>query len=1374
MRGSMKLLNNILIVLVLSMLSVMSSAYELSFRDTGWQLVSFPRLPENATVESVFGDAANDGSLTWVWTFDNESKKWSRWPQDSIGAISDISELKTGQGYWVYTDSGFNLAVESGGITPGGQTLYPGWNLIGATGDSDMPYEQALAGVPFLELWSYDLNSSGFKVVRKSGGSGVVIEEQFLQVETGNGYWAYVTEQTSLVPSLGTFLPADVDIEPLLNHSKYGQKTFWDNVSPGDIDWNGDGYFDFPNTQNTVAFGDFLNRQRMSITNTGNGVLSWTATIEPAVKWLLFEAFDEDGNPVLTDNVFGNVSDINGELVMVANRVGMAPSDNYSTQIVLRSNGDVPEKRIDVILEVADIVGDYEVTVRLDSVNAKDADLHNPKYFISFARDGAGVKAFMDEERSLLIPETTYLSGTYVGNPENNFQLLGQLNLPEGHEHNPYSSDVRREFTLIGQRSDGRDGLSPLDLKGEYSENIYGLFEDPVLLKGEFVATRISSKPRKQDNRISDDVNGDIVSSHENGGVSEFTTSITDPISITDIQALVDIEHVDPESLKIELVGPEHKVENGAGIEIRRTYVILHEYQNRSLSSLNFDEYDTTVESLAVYEGQLAAGDWMLRITNTSESIGRLLGWELDIKGANVYSINGTTESGVRLQLTGCGVSITTTSDAVTGDFSFDGLIPCNYKITVVQLGYEVSFTEVNIVGCYSNDTEACSLESDYQVELTAVQLLELNPQVATVPGEMKVVTSPVNAFLPSKPENILSVRSIDVTDYPSLDSSLISRDWALYKHVNAWTRAPQDGYLMDSVNLIDYEKLKSLSPDKSSYEVKSDQNLDSYSLQPAMFYFDLTVDTTVLSNQVMFETGGSGVGLVIFQNATDLMVSIGTGNDIDLTVNDVFKDNTRYGLVVELQGSNTITLFLARLDRNGAPLESFKPIAMDTWAGNFDWSGGDNAGWGLVNSGVQTQVLGSYVPFSGTWHLGQFFSQESVSLLESNGFDGSDVDMNYFSYSEDHSQWYRSSNISLEYTDDTLDPRGGNSAIKATHAGNGQRGIIFDSSKHGQGAFNVAQGELVTLSVFLKPGSTSQFRFRFADGSSYKGAYLVDIITAVDSGTANVRSTPLANGWYRVEATYEATSDFQDFHCDAWFVFNNTYNINSEGYIYVYGPQCEKHSATNDMGMTAYIPTGENHGSRFDSSILVASKSGSTASTWNNSFPGRSDFAGSYYINLDSQVTNNLTSQQETLSYKTGDIILQYMPTNNVHFGAISTYAGAGTTSLNAMDTATFDINRPPLVNTQGIEDSDSFTAEIDPATETNASNMINENPVNPGQYSFLPSGFDAPVGKTSNHFRVYVSTGQLIHGLSAYGGGFRLDTGIQSAQKDDNKETD
>jgi hypothetical protein len=159
---------------------------------------------------------------------------------------------------------------------------------------------------------------------------------------------------------------------------------------------------------------------------------------------------------------------------------------------------------------------------------------------------------------------------------------------------------------------------------------------------------------------------------------------------------------------------------------------------------------------------------------------------------------------------------------------------------------------------------------------------------------------------------------------------------------------------------------------------------------------------------------------------------------------------------------------------------------------------------------------------------------------------------------------------------------------------------------------------------------------------------------------------------------------------------------------------------------------------------------------SWVHSIEQSESNAGIYYLQLSSAV-KDASNQAETLVYYTQIIQINYLDTANVHFGSYSTNAAAGSAGLSAMDSATFDINRPSVVDIDPFKDSTNFTSEVNPATETNVLEMA------PGQEDIQVHD---PAGNLNNHYRMFISTGQLYHTGSIYGSDQRLDVGIQSQE--------
>ena len=75
--------------------------------------------------------------------------------------------------------------------------------------------------------------------------------------------------------------------------------------------------------------------------------------------------------------------------------------------IRIESNGataNEPVRDISVTMNVADFLGDYKLTAKIDTVNGNKADLHNPRIFMSLYRDADGLKAFADFKRKVDLP----------------------------------------------------------------------------------------------------------------------------------------------------------------------------------------------------------------------------------------------------------------------------------------------------------------------------------------------------------------------------------------------------------------------------------------------------------------------------------------------------------------------------------------------------------------------------------------------------------------------------------------------------------------------------------------------------------------------------------------------------------------------------------------------------------------------------------------------------------------------------------------------------------------------------------------------------------------------------------------------------------
>jgi len=682
----------------------------------GWNLISLSVDPVNPDIGNIFSSLG--ATFESAWRYDAVSQSWQMYPA-SVTGVETFTTLETGQGYWVKVTSNSTLVIEGNDITAGGQIeLYPGWNLAGFTNASDIQYNDVLKNVAYTQLWTYDSLAGAFIGVEIATGTGTVLREEFQFIQPGRAYWVLATEQTTVGPELATALPGDIDVAPLLALGQFGEAVLWSDLNVGDQDIGNDGYYDFPNTQRTISFSNNLVEHEFTIFNAGTGVLNWQAKIlnPGASPWLSLQKFDE----VLQDNI--KLTEIAGSqtrdsyrLAIVANRAQLAPGDYYG-QIEISSNGNtaLPEQSsriINVHMNVATIVGEYDVQIMLESISfqgqTKQADMHNPRMFLSISEDNGDIKGVIDERQTLLMPKRFYLTGAAVQNNTNDFSLSGSISLParesgkEGANFNPYNVDLQREITLQGQRSATPDS-NPLDLKGQYFETVRNVLDEPIYIEGSFHAVYKPNAEVTTDNVIARNNGGDIPDQNPDLNKLVSTINIKDPLLISGSDVTVNLTHTRATDLIVTLSSPEGNL------------VRLRENNTDPLGKVTYDTDIQSIDSMESFTGEIATGDWVLTIEdNVPGELGSLIEWSLNIRGTPVYNITGTLPAvpdDTQLLLTGCGVTRITTVTA--GQYIFSNLINCNYQITLLDSGYQLSSATVEVNGDHVN-----LLETDLPTE---------------------------------------------------------------------------------------------------------------------------------------------------------------------------------------------------------------------------------------------------------------------------------------------------------------------------------------------------------------------------------------------------------------------------------------------------------------------------------------------------------------------------------------------------------------------------------------------------------------------------------------------------------------------------------
>ncbi len=747
----------LLLLLLLSPLSTVQAATQVVELRYGWNMISLSVTPDDPSVGAIFAPIAD--KFESVWKIDPIQQEWYSFPPPIVG-MDSVDELEVGKGYWVKVANSVTLQIEGLDTPPEGDlVLYPGWNMVGFPITEDTDYTNLLTGVPYSQVYSFDVDSGEFKGIELIPGTQTVTKEDFTRIEPGMGYWIYATEQVTLGPVLSTSLHGDVDQEPLLPEGEYGERVLWDEFSSGDEDIGEDGWYDRSNTQRSLTFSDNQNEQQIIIYNKGTGVLRWTAEIVDSseVPWLKIQSEDLDGEITLVTSISGEQAQTTSYITLQVDRTRLAPlKEGYQATIRLTSNGtsgtEQEERFIQVLMEVPNIVGDYNVLVKIETINDKEADMHNPRLYLSLYEDNDGVKGIIDHSRSLLMSRRFYLSGVYVEDGSNQFTLSGSIVLPpkdsglDGSDLNPYQVELQREITLIGTRSEPTDAnLNALDLKGEYRETIRNVLPEPIYLSGTFEAIRTQKTPLVTDQVIVE-TNGDVIP--DNTGPTEYELVVEDNILITEVDVTVNLTHTRKEDLIVKLISPYN------------TPVRLREHSSQQVGEMIYDTTAVPIDSMDNFTGELAGGTWKLVVEDdVAGESGSLIAWSLDIKGTKVFSIKGSitgVPDGATVMLTGCG--IVKAVQALNGQYQFDNLIDCRYQITVIHPGYE---------------------QYERFVLLSGGDLAEID-----LTPEKRVSPTPDFIATPKFGQKPFTIQLIDITDLDEAETYI--HNWSIYQHNDA------------------------------------------------------------------------------------------------------------------------------------------------------------------------------------------------------------------------------------------------------------------------------------------------------------------------------------------------------------------------------------------------------------------------------------------------------------------------------------------------------------------------------------------------------------------------------------------------------------
>ncbi len=115
------------------------------FLKNGWNFISLPLQPKDASLSSLLSDISP--AVRIIWGYDNEKKEWLKYsPSSSLFTVySSLQNLEAGKGYWIYMAEEGVLTYASQPASLPAVKLFPGWNLIGRRGIGMKPIAPALS-----------------------------------------------------------------------------------------------------------------------------------------------------------------------------------------------------------------------------------------------------------------------------------------------------------------------------------------------------------------------------------------------------------------------------------------------------------------------------------------------------------------------------------------------------------------------------------------------------------------------------------------------------------------------------------------------------------------------------------------------------------------------------------------------------------------------------------------------------------------------------------------------------------------------------------------------------------------------------------------------------------------------------------------------------------------------------------------------------------------------------------------------------------------------------------------------------------------------------------------------------------------------------
>lgn len=618
--------------------------------NAGWNLIAFQVVPTNPSPAAVFGSLG--GAFQRAFSYDAASGVWSTFGAGATTGetvtLPQMSEITLGKGYWIY----MNQPVASWPVSGASPTLTPpvnfspGWNMIGVpAGASSLSQPVNILAV----LTASGLNFGPVlrweqSLYTKFDPSGATVDD-FTTFDPNRGYWVNIkgTSTFALQPKLLATTRADQDNAPYGNYPSYEDVVVSDSPTPLG-----------PADQTTIRFFPGEESQVLALSNVGGGILLWQAVVSNA-PWLRLSASQ-------------GVTTLENDVVTLSLDRSMLLPGRYQTMLTLETTAG--SRTWKIIADVAPLAGDWRGVATINSVNGRHNAVPDIDLEVAFFEDPSNpglLRGNIDSQNVLLWPVDVPLVGRR--DDQNNFSFGGGFVLPPGDVNrppyaqfnpsmedvdwncngafdavNPYPFPIYRQVSMRAALATANvsDGYK---IQGDYTETIYGMLRDPIILTGVFTLTRENPIPftaRRPVANVEAAAGTDPVvlkqrpvSQSAGPGQTVIPFAVETDLILSGLTIGFDLANVTPTNAKVTLQPP-----NGTAL------TLVDHRAVSTLVGLSFPDATKPKDDFSAFLATSPAtkGTWKLIINNTGNEFGSVANVSFKLTGQPVFTVAGTVQ----------------------------------------------------------------------------------------------------------------------------------------------------------------------------------------------------------------------------------------------------------------------------------------------------------------------------------------------------------------------------------------------------------------------------------------------------------------------------------------------------------------------------------------------------------------------------------------------------------------------------------------------------------------------------------------------------------------------------------------------------------